>query len=807
MKKYLFLAALFVAQTASADVVNEALRDTSRVVDLDEVVVVTQPKENYRLRQQPLSSSMYSFDDMQTLGIRDLRELSSYIPSFVMPDYGSRYTSSVYVRGIGSRVNSPIIGMYIDGIPLVSKSQMNFHTYQLERIDILRGPQGTLYGMNTEGGLVRMYSRNPLTYQGTDVKLGIGSRFYRNVEAAHYHRFSSQLAMSVAGFYQGQNGFFRNTTTGRHADRYDEAGGKVRLLYLPTDRLTFDFIADYQYVNQKGFPYGVMDPESGKTANPESNRMGTYRRNMLNTGVNIKYVANGFDLHSTTSYQFLRDKMGMDIDYTAADRMFMQQKQLQNAITEEISLKSNTKSRWQWTTGVFTSYQWLRTDAPVYFYKAMSDAISQQIYNTIYQAAYNGQYNAMYEAFIRRGMSEAQAAAQAEAVTKQSLEPFRFNITMDEEIPGTFHTPQFNLGLFHESNISLTDRLVATLGLRYDLSHVRMKYETRSGAHLDINTTDAQSRQYHEITAYVTSTLQDKLKNTYNQLLPKVGLRYTFDDYGSNVYAVFSKGYQAGGFNIQQFSDILQSELQGAARNARADMVIPHDEATLSQIADKVSFKPETSWNYELGTHLNLFDNRLQWDLSGFYMQVRNQQLDVMASTYGYGRMMVNAGKSFSCGVETQLRGSLLDNHLSYTLGYSYTHAQFKEYDDMIDANTKVSYKDKRVPFVPAHKMNIALDYRFDLTGNFLKSLTIGANTYGQGKIYWDAANTAKQKFYAVAGAHAALEADGVTFNLWARNITNTGYNVFALYNTSSRRYIAQRGNPFQMGFDVNIHF
>ena len=125
----------------------------------------------------------------------------------------------------------------------------------------------------------------------------------------------------------------------------------------------------------------------------------------------------------------------------------------------------------------------------------------------------------------------------------------------------------------------------------------------------------------------------------------------------------------------------------------------------------------------------------------------------------------------------------------------------------MIDANTKISYKDKRVPFVPAHKMNIALDYRFDLTGDFLRSLTIGANTYAQGKIYWDAANTASQKFYAVAGAHAALEADGVTFNLWARNITNTGYNVFALYNTSSRRYIAQRGNPFQMGFDVNIHF
>lgn len=95
---------------------------------------------------------------------RDLRELSSYIPNFVMPNYGSRLSSAMYVRGIGSRVNSPAVGIYLDGIPVMSKSAFNLHHYQTSRIDILRGPQATLYGQNTEGGLVRIYSRNPFEY-------------------------------------------------------------------------------------------------------------------------------------------------------------------------------------------------------------------------------------------------------------------------------------------------------------------------------------------------------------------------------------------------------------------------------------------------------------------------------------------------------------------------------------------------------------------------------------------------------------------------------------------------------------------
>lgn len=82
------------------------LTDSSRVYDIDEVVVIDQPKESFRLRQQPLSSSSFSSYELKSLYVQDLRQLSAFVPSFCMPEYGSRITSSMYIRGIGSRVNS-----------------------------------------------------------------------------------------------------------------------------------------------------------------------------------------------------------------------------------------------------------------------------------------------------------------------------------------------------------------------------------------------------------------------------------------------------------------------------------------------------------------------------------------------------------------------------------------------------------------------------------------------------------------------------------------------------------------------------
>ena len=782
-------AAAFTMLPAMAET-DMALADSSRVYDLDEVVVVSQSKEYLKLRQQPMSSNVLTSHEIGSLGVRDLREVSDFVPSFVMPSYGSRYTSSIYVRGIGSRLNSPSMGVYVDEIPVISKSAFNSHLWQMDRVDVLRGPQGTLYGMNTEGGLVRQYTKNPMNYQGTDIRLGMGTRLYRHVEVAHYNKVNDQLAFSVAAFYDGTNGFFRNQATDERADKSNEAGGRLRLVWKPTGRLSFDWMTDYQYVRQNGFAYGLLDLETEKASDPSTDYQGNYKRNIFSMGLSTKYAADWADLSYTLSWQYLKDDMLMDIDYRPQDFMHLEQAQLQQAMTRELVLKGHQTGIWQGTTGVFFSRQWLKTDAPVYFGPQMNAFLSK----TIEDYAYYGMLNAMAK---RMGSTEAAAAMIARAGG--------CHITMEmETIPGLFRTPQTNLGVFHETHLHLTDRLTATLGLRYDYSHQSIEYATSALARLDENVMGTQ------VQAVVSSLLEHTEKASFNQWLPKIGLTWTIDNRGSNVYAIVSKGYRAGGFNIQMFSDILQSELQGSAQSARGELVLPHDDAAYENIRNTIVYKPEESWNYEFGTHLNLLDG-LHLDLSGYYMQIRNQQLSVFASQYGFGRAMVNAGKSYSCGVEATLRGSLLDDHLTWSASYGYTRAVFKDYVDSVTVEgqlTAIDYKDKRVPFVPEHTLAAHADYRFDLSAGAMKSITIGANLTAQGKTWWDEENTYGQKFYAVLGAHVDADLSPVVVSLWVRNLTNTNYNTFAVRSSMAgdTSCFAQRGNPFQMGVNIGIH-
>lgn len=750
--------------------------DTSRVVNLDEVVIVSQPKEQTFLRFQPLSSSIFDAGEMNKLQIHDLRELASYVPSFAMPQYGSRLTSSIYMRGTGSRINAAAhsVPVYYDNIPLMTKSAFNSHFYMLDRVDVLRGPQATLYGLNSEGGLVRIYSKNPMNYQGTDINLSLGSAFQRRAEVAHFHRPNDNFAFSVAGFYLGQDGFFDNANLAGKNDKADEAGAKLHLIWQLSPRFKADLTADYQFTKQNAFPYGIYHVDEEKIDDPSTTFMNTYRRNMLNTGLNLSYEPEKYLVTSTTSFQHLYDYMNMDQDYTPADRMMLMQHQKMNAVTEELTVRTHSDSRWQWTTGIFGSYQSMKTDAPVTFGPDMNSIIAKGILSVMPE-------------------------------TVQSMfDPWEIPYF---DVDETFKTPQSNLGVFHESNVHIGDRLTATVGLRFDYNKTKVDYDSRG--QLALHYIANMGPRTIESTSILTDSIIGNTSKSTTQLLPKFGLTYLIGNHGSNLYAQVSKGYRAGGYNIQMFSDIMQTEMQTNGRNLqRGDYNIPHDEITYENVNKTIEYEPETSWNYEIGAHLNLFDGRLHADVASYYMHISNLQLSKMATNYGFGRMMVNAGKSSSCGVELSLRGQVLDNHLTWAATYSFTRATFREYKDSVSVNKQmqeVDYKDNYVPFVPQHMFSALADYRFDVSDKALRSVTLGLNVNGQGKTYWDEANTASQKLYATLGAHALMDFGKFNVDVWGRNLTDTNYATFGL--AYSGGFIGQRGLPLQFGVDVRMHF
>lgn len=140
-----------ITETHAAISTKSGISDTTLVHNLNEVLVSTNTKDLLQLHRQPASSSTLSAANLNNYALNDMRSAAMLIPSFVMPEYGTRYTSAIYVRGIGSRVNAPAVGMYVDDILLVSKCSFNPHLYGVRRIDVVRGPQGTLYGQLPHG--------------------------------------------------------------------------------------------------------------------------------------------------------------------------------------------------------------------------------------------------------------------------------------------------------------------------------------------------------------------------------------------------------------------------------------------------------------------------------------------------------------------------------------------------------------------------------------------------------------------------------------------------------------------------------
>ncbi len=761
--------------------------DTLKVIDIEEVVIIATPKENIRLRQQALSSTSLTQAKMRSNLVTSVKSLSEMIPNLFIPDYGSKLTTSVYIRGIGSRINTPAVGLYVDNIPFIDKSAFDFNYSDIERIDIMRGPQSTLYGRNTMGGLIRVFTKSPFTYQGTDVQLSAAS--YNNFKAMlkHYHRISEQFAFSAGTFYEHKGGFFKNSFNGKHIDTDNEFGGRIRTIYYPNENLKLDFTANYEYTNQGGYPYAYTGRTDGEDEDREQyideisyNRSSGYKRNLINTGLNIEHQANHFILSSVTGFQYLYDQMNLDQDFTEKDIYTLMQKQNSKTLSQELILKSKPNSRWQWTTGISSFYQWLNTNAPVVFQ-------NEGIHNLI-------------EENINDGLSHLPAGAPtlSASITTRPL-----------PVSGDFQTPTFNGAIYHQSTINdlFVNGLSFTAGVRLDYEKIKLDYNSQCNMSFNFGVSAPFIPQPIVRSLTASTPFIGKESTDYLQLLPKFTLQYAWNKQ-NNVYATVSKGYRSGGYNIQMFSDLVQNELRNAMINAVkedelfknfADM-IPNFPAANINVSEATLYKPEYSWNYETGAHLTSHNGKLQTDISLFYMDTRNQQISRFAEN-GLGRITVNAGKSRSIGAEASIHAQITNN-FSLNGNYGYTYATFTDYIVSDEKN----YNGHYVPFVPKHTFHIGGQYKFKIQKNtFFDDITLDANYKGAGRIYWTEQNTASQAFYGTLNGRINFNKGNGQIACWITNALNKKYQAF--YFESMNRGFKQQGRPLQIGIDLKCNF
>jgi outer membrane receptor protein involved in Fe transport len=269
------------------------------------------------------------------------------------------------------------------------------------------------------------------------------------------------------------------------------------------------------------------------------------------------------------------------------------------------------------------------------------------------------------------------------------------------------------------------------------------------------------------------------------ELLPSLSVSYG-GGWG-NVYASARKGFKAGGFNTQLFSDILQQKMMGE--------LVGNDQ---NVDASSTVYHPEENWTYELGTHLSpLESGDLDISAALFYIDCRNQQLTVFPQGMGTGRMMSNAGRSFSTGVELGARYVVGPVTIDAAFGYAY--AKFLEYN-----RGDVDLAGKFLPYAPRETMSANVAYRIPVPSSFANIFVLNLGWSGVGRIYWNEENTLSQPFYNLFSASLVWEKGHWGASLWGKNLLNEKYNTF-YFRSIGNDFFAQ-GKPLHFGASFHIN-
>lgn len=671
--------------------------------------------------------------EARRLGIDAVKGLSAVAPNFYMPDYGSRMTSSIYVRGLGARMDQPVVGLTVDNIPYLNKDAYDFDVPDIEGIEVLRGAQSVLNGRNTMGGQINVRTLSPLRAKGLRAMVHYGSANTVRASASYYARLLPVLGMSVAGQFAHTDGFFRNEYDGSKLDHENSGSLRWKTAWRPSSALSVSNVAAFGANRQGGYPYASV--ESGAIAFGDTC---SYRRTTFADGLTVAWAGKRVVVTSLTSVQYLDDRMDLDQDFLPDEFFTLTQDRREWTVTEDLFTRG-TRGSYSWLGGVFAFYKNTDMDAPVTFKDTGISKLIEQNRNNA-----NPDYPIAWD-------------------------------TRRFTLGSNFTLGNKSLALYHESTYRL-GRWRFDAGARLDIERTTIDY--RSHCNTGYTTYHVLPDGSREVYSHTPVNIDDGsgLGRTFVEFLPKLTVAYENEVF--EPYFNFSKAYKAGGYNTQMFSDVLQQRIM-------SEMGM----SALYTLEEIVGYEPERSFNYELGFHSKPMDG-LEVDGAFFLIDCRNQQLTIFPPGTTTGRIMTNAGRTRSYGAELTARWTPTAD-LSARMSYGYTNATFRTYKD-----GRADYRGRRVPYAPSNTLFAEVNWRASSLAFAGITPALAADVNCAGPIYWNEANTLKQNFYCLAGLSLAFEAEKWSVRLWAKNLTGTRYDTFyfmSMGNAFTQRGLPRR--------------
>jgi outer membrane receptor protein involved in Fe transport len=607
-----------------------------------EEVVVTAQRRTEELSDVPISVSAYSQAKLDVQGVRAIDDIARLTPgvTFTRTDARNGAAANISIRGISSTAGASTTGLYIDDTPIQIRSlgYSSFNTFpqvfDLERVEVLRGPQGTLFGAGSEGGTVRFITPQPDLAKGSAyvrTELGhteSGAPSFEAGAAFGGPIVNNKVAFRISAWFRRDGGWVDRTdwsrvtrtstnTLDKNSNFGDTSVVKAALIYAPTEDLHITPSIYYQNQELNDTPaYWELFSDTGEGEFKSGNAISAPSADRFYLpALKVEWDLGAVSLVSNSSY-FNRKNRATN-DYTAFEAgiwggnpfypvgMFAPsyQANAQNNFTQEVRLQSNGENaRLNWVVGAFYSHA--------------RQTASQRVQNTFLPGLIQARFGIPIEAFFGQGLLDGLYTSVNEPL-----------IARDDQI-----------ALFGQADFKATEKLTLTVGLRGSKTKVEA-YGRYRGPVAGPDVEDSGSQEEEPLT-------------------PKVGASYKFDE-DNMAYVSAAKGFRIGGFN------------------PRVGLPCTPQLAALGLPGTPSLYESDSVWSYEVGSKNAFADNRVRLSSSVFYIDWSNIQQTVGLNTCGFS-FIANLGSATSRGADIQFELEATDN-LMLSLSVGYTDAKFDE--------------------------------------------------------------------------------------------------------------------------------
>ena len=708
-------------------------KDTIKTKQLEEVIVTANKREESILKVNTSITSLSAkkLEDTRTWG---LSGLSALVPNYNYQELGVSFQQIQAIRGIQVFSENPAVSTYIDDVNNLDILANGFAFTDIERIEVLRGPQGTLYGRNAMGGVINIITKKP-----TNKTNGFAETSFGNLGLQRYSLgfktpiVADKLFFGLNGLYQTQDGFLKNDITGTTSADGNLKGqrvggennfyGNMYLKWFAFKRfhLTLNVKGQQDKSDNSGFMVSQFS-DTYAFANPDKinlARIAQHERTILNTSLVAKYYAAKLTLTSISAIQTIgfgfKDLDFPGIYHSYYDGKIGEQLPPQKVWSEELRINSNSESKFQYTAGV-------------YAFK---------------QKGYEPTTNTAYE------LSSAEAAAYM-------LPNGTFLINRNR-------SNNFGIAGFGELSYLLTNRLKATIGLRYDYEKREAIFNGFGDAMLlngvvtDLNPNTSASGNYSAIT-------------------PKFSLSYAVNEL-STIYATYTKGFRAGGINA--------SSLPAGVRQ---------------------TFDPEYSNNYEIGYKAFLADKKLSIGASAFLIQWKDLQFYNLVAPFTYARE--NVGDAQSMGLELEVT-ALPAKGLQVDGSFGFNPTEYKGFDlKRVNFGTGVvsttAIGGNKLSNAPNHTIFLGAQYEYAINKKW--KAVVRGEVRNLGKQYTDIQNQIEQASYTLINSRLGLSTNKYSLFVWGQNLNNERYLAYGNPDSSFGRQ-ARMAQPRTFGITLSAKF